>query len=119
MNRLILAGLASLALAAGAVASPPSSPPPTRTTMPSPPIRPIYPPRPVYIPGVTVVPTTGIPRSYLTPAPILPVRTPYSVYYRYSAFGPWYLYRTYSSFWAAEAIGFELEYYLGVEAWVR
>ncbi len=116
MTRLILAGLASLALAAGAIASPPPGPTTTRHYPPyaPPPVIVVRPPLPA---PVTVVPTTATPR-YLTPAPVMPVRT-YSVYYRSGPWSPWYYYASYRSLWHAEAIGLELEYYLGFEAWVR
>jgi len=116
MNRLILAGLASLALAAGAVASPPPSTPPTRVVIPSSPIRVTYPSRPIT--PVIVVPTTPGPQLFVPP-PVIPVHHQYSVYYRNGPFGPWSYYGSYRSLWLAEGIGLELEYYLGLETWVR
>lgn len=128
MNRLYFAGLVSLALAAGVVAAPPTvpptvpptAPPSSRFRMPSTPIRPVTPVRPPV--GVFVVPTTPAPRPYapyFAPSWTMPHQHSHAVYYRSGPLMPWSYYGTYSSFWMAEMIGLELEYYYGVQAWVR
>ena len=116
MNRLVLAGVASVALAASALASPPPGPPPVRSSMPVV-IRPVYPTRPVI--GVTVVPTTPIPRTYVPYTPVVTVRPTYAVYFRYDPLMPWSRYAAYSSLWRAEDEAFWLEYAYGYEAFVR
>src|SRR5262245_29448528 len=117
MNRLVLAGLASLALVAGAVASPPIVPPTTRPRMPGPPVPPTYPARPPA--GVIVVPTTPGPRPYFQSTTIRPYHMGYAVYYRSGPFWSWHYYGSYMSWWMAEEIRLELEYYYGLQTMIR
>lgn len=115
MNRLIVAAIASVTLTAAAVAAPPSS----RPTMPVPTIRVVTPARPIA--PVIVAPTVSGPR-YWTPAPttiIAPPRPTYAVYYRYDWLSPGWYYGTFSSLRRAHDVAFMLEYYYGVDAWVR
>jgi hypothetical protein len=124
MNRLIAVGLVGLALTATAVAAPPSS----RSTMPAPTIRIVTPARPV-APSVIVVPTTPAPRPYAMPSryvspspyvtpPIIAPRT-YAVFYRYDWLSPGFYYGTFTSHRRAHDVAFMLEYFYGVDAWVR
>jgi hypothetical protein len=108
MIRLVLAGLAGLALAAGALAAPPPSTPPTRVIIPSTPTPVTYPSRPIA--PVIVVPTTPGPRLFVPP-PTPPVHRQYTLCYRSGLFGPWSYYGAYRHFWYAEEIGLALEQY--------
>ena len=115
LSKLVLAGAILTVTVSVANASPPPYTPSYHPTVK------IYPPKPypppvvvVKTPPVVVFPT--ITRSYVAATPIVPVRHLYTVYYRFSPFGPWVRFTSTHNWWRAEELREELLFYYGVDA---